>query len=623
MKKWNKQKILSKIKSLQKKEIPLNSTYINKHYGSLYGAAFSYFGSWQKAVQACGYDYSRIRKVQSWTKDNIKSKIRNLHNKREDLSHTNIKKKHPKLFEASIRYFGSWKNTVESSGIEYDKFLRVKKHSKSDIINEYRKIRKKFEYAPMPKDLKGTGDGWIVTQVNKKFGSFEKFFNDLGIEYKGRRYWTKEKLVKEYRSLVNNLGYVPSINEVRSRYKKGDLLRQIYKRYGNYYTFLNEVGFKPKKKNKGFWTKEKIKEEYFKISRELNYFPSYSDLRKLGYNDITIAIQRVFDGAENFYNSSGVKPKKRRTVSWTKKKIIAEFKRVADEFGRSPTEHELRSIDRNDLALAVKRYFGSYKEIQKITGLRPKTKPPKWPLSNIKREYTKITNDLGFPPTCGQLHEMKKSGLSAAISQSIGFSKLLKEMGYKPRRKDKYWNEEKVKQEYLKEMEKRDYPPTMSELKASRSDLFSQISRRFGGIIKLAEELNIKVSQSYYDPLWQPWEKFVIDVCKKLFGGTPHKRLLNGGIPDFITKKKIIIDAKLSYYPLINKDIVKYSPFTKRIEFWIASKYVPKSSDKVKYLGINEIEQLLRKNGLTELISKLILFGKRIDPSTQEVLIKN
>lgn len=437
-----------------------------------------------------------------------------------------------------------------------------------------------------------------------------------------KRRWDKNRVMEEYKQLIQDLDYIPSINEVRELYKGGDLVGQIYKRFGNYYTFLKEIDVEPKKKHKGFWTKDKIKKEYFKLSRELGYFPSYSDLRKLGHNDITVAIQRVFNGATNFYKYVNVLPKKRTTTQWNKNRVLEEFRRLSADYGRAPTEKELRELDKADLALAIRRYFGSYKTVQEITGIEPKSLIRKWTIKNIKEEYKELIDELGFPPTSSQLYKMHRSGLAAAISQRIGFEKLLTELGYEPRRKDNFWSKEKVKEEYMKEHEKMGREPTMNELKKMRSDLFSQINRRYGGINRLADELPIpiKVSKGWYNPLWRPWENFVIKICEKIYRRGP-KGLPNGKIPDYITNDGIIIDAKLSYYPGIEDDIINYVEYCKRLEFWICSNYISiESTTKVKYSGISELEEILKKHNLRDELKELSLFEKRIDPSKQSSL---
>lgn len=497
------------------------------------------------------------------------------------------------------------------------------KYTPQDIINSYKEISKTLGYNPLPKDLRYTNYRWIILQINKKFGTYESFFQSVGLEYPGRKRWDKNKLISEFKFLVHQIGYVPSINQVRNLYKKGDMVKQIYKIYGNYYLFLSELSLKPKKKHKGYWTKESIKSEYFKIVSEQKYFVSYSNLRELGYHNITVAILKKFNTVNDFYSYCGITPRKKITISWTKDKVINEVNILSEDLGRCPTEQELRKLGRNDLALAIRRYFDGYKRLQSTINLEGKKRIRKeWSVDDIIFEYTKVIKELGFPPTYGELCNINKSVLATTISKKIGFTELLKRVGYEPRMKVNFWTAEKIKEEYLKEWKKLGRTPTMNELKTMRSDLFSQISRIFGGITNLAEEMGFQPSKSFYDPLWKPWEKFVVTVCIRFYGGHYHKRLSNRGVPDFISSGgELVVDAKLSYYPLIKKDIIKYAPFTKKIEFWLASSYVPKSSEKVKYLGILEIKNLLMKNNLTEFLPELALFEKRMNPLDQKTLL--
>src|SRR3989338_6777289 len=114
----------------------------------------------------------------------------------------------------------------------------MKKYSNEEVINRYKLIATGLGYPPMPKDLKEMSHKWIILQIIKRWGSFENFFRAVGLEYCGRIHWTDDKLNIVFKEFVRSLGHVPTINEVRSLYKKGDLVRQIYKRHGNYYSFL-------------------------------------------------------------------------------------------------------------------------------------------------------------------------------------------------------------------------------------------------------------------------------------------------------------------------------------------------------------------------------------------------
>jgi hypothetical protein len=58
--KWNKERIIDKIKILHFNNKPINSNYIKKYHDSLYWATRRHFGNWKNAVISSGIEYEEI-----------------------------------------------------------------------------------------------------------------------------------------------------------------------------------------------------------------------------------------------------------------------------------------------------------------------------------------------------------------------------------------------------------------------------------------------------------------------------------------------------------------------------------------------------------------------------------
>ena len=65
---------------------PLYSHYMRQHYQELLAAGIRYFGTWKEAVERSGVDYKDVRRYQNWSQDAIISRIRDLHTQGIDLS---------------------------------------------------------------------------------------------------------------------------------------------------------------------------------------------------------------------------------------------------------------------------------------------------------------------------------------------------------------------------------------------------------------------------------------------------------------------------------------------------------------------------------------------------------
>jgi hypothetical protein len=63
IRRWNRDKVIERIRNLAAEGIPLHASYIQKHYAFLYRAAVEHFpASWSKALRAAGFDPDEHKK---------------------------------------------------------------------------------------------------------------------------------------------------------------------------------------------------------------------------------------------------------------------------------------------------------------------------------------------------------------------------------------------------------------------------------------------------------------------------------------------------------------------------------------------------------------------------------
>ncbi|HKQ32885.1 MAG TPA: hypothetical protein VJV40_06745 [Thermodesulfobacteriota bacterium] len=105
-------------------EKPVN---IAKSHPSLYVKACKAFGSWRNAVEACGLDYESSRNNSKWTRDRIVREIKKIGADGGCLRPSFLRKSGmTKLVSAAEYHFGSWRRAVEACGLDYS-FGRRKK----------------------------------------------------------------------------------------------------------------------------------------------------------------------------------------------------------------------------------------------------------------------------------------------------------------------------------------------------------------------------------------------------------------------------------------------------------------------------------------------------------------
>ena len=180
----NKDEIIVQIQKLNSNNISLNSGNIQKHYNSLFQKAIRGFKSWEKAVQAAGFDYTKIKNVRlnlDVPDKEVIKQVLELDDKGVDLSYENIRKSHSKLFTTARKKFGNWEKAINACNLDYSKIRKHKKFDSVIVINAIKEVYSK----------KGNLSSGYIQQNNSSlfnaalqyFGSWKKAIEFAGYNY--------------------------------------------------------------------------------------------------------------------------------------------------------------------------------------------------------------------------------------------------------------------------------------------------------------------------------------------------------------------------------------------------------------------------------------------------------
>lgn len=108
---------------------------VAKEYPLLYLKARRLFGSWKKALEACGIDYEKARNHKKWSRVKVVEEINKLHLNNGSGLRLNVLRRKGMicLISAAMYHFGSWRKAVESCGICYS-YGKEKKEIKDEQI---------------------------------------------------------------------------------------------------------------------------------------------------------------------------------------------------------------------------------------------------------------------------------------------------------------------------------------------------------------------------------------------------------------------------------------------------------------------------------------------------------
>ena len=163
----------------------LNYSSIANNNLALLRAATRYFGTWEAAVKFAGLDYDSIRRYKSWTRDRIIARIQELHTQGVDLSWRNVcMNVDPQLAAAATKksHFGSWREALEASGLDYDTIRRYREWDDErilDMVREFHKDGKGLNAKNMEQE-----DITLITAARRRFDSWHQALSAAGLDYK-------------------------------------------------------------------------------------------------------------------------------------------------------------------------------------------------------------------------------------------------------------------------------------------------------------------------------------------------------------------------------------------------------------------------------------------------------
>lgn len=108
--------LISKIITLDRQNEDLSITNIKQNYEYLIYPAYKHFGGWKESLYHAGVDYYLHRRIKEWTRDDVLSELLEIQLSGVKMTSTNIKNADEALYRASLRLFGSWRNTTLALG---------------------------------------------------------------------------------------------------------------------------------------------------------------------------------------------------------------------------------------------------------------------------------------------------------------------------------------------------------------------------------------------------------------------------------------------------------------------------------------------------------------------------
>lgn len=373
--KWNQRIILKELRGLAKRGEALHSRRIRTTRPDLFSAAIHWFGSYRAGIEAAGLDYAKVRRQDPhrWNRQTIIRELRQLRRDRVPLHHSAISLEMPELVTAAYRYFGTYRRAVEAAGINYLK-VRIRPQrtwNKRRIIAQIRQLQRD-DRGLWPRSVRRTHP-YLPRVAQQQFGSYSAAARAAGIKPASLkpppyRKWSSQHVLDELKVIAAR--DVKALAPTRMRQTNSYMVRAAAARFGSYrkaveaigvdYLTIGRVNAPPMTAGEVIVRLQVLQQR----GKDLRYRAlEQSEPRVLN------AARRRFGTYEKAMKAAGIAyPPLPPLRHWTEKLVLNT---LLDLQGRGE-DLRYRSIKKHRLPLyeAARYYFGSYPNAVRVAEIR-------------------------------------------------------------------------------------------------------------------------------------------------------------------------------------------------------------------------------------------------------------
>jgi hypothetical protein len=114
---YGKREWIAAIKKLHKQGGKLFAGDLQDKHAYLYSQGVWFFGDWNSALRAAGFDPEMARMRRFWNNEKIINELRQMRKQNLPLYAKYVMKNHSNLFHGALAIYGSWNKAVKAAGI--------------------------------------------------------------------------------------------------------------------------------------------------------------------------------------------------------------------------------------------------------------------------------------------------------------------------------------------------------------------------------------------------------------------------------------------------------------------------------------------------------------------------
>ena len=299
----------------------------------------------------------------------------------------------------------------------------------NDVIRIMRE--NKLDKFPTAKILNDIGESSLSNAIRKHGGSYYiSSLLNIDCSERPKKYWKDiDNLNSEAIDLISKYGSLPTQKEL-TRMGLSSFTHAANEFYGGIDGLKKHFCIEVRNNPKGFWTKERIINDYFLLKDKIGYPPSYTELNNEYGSKYISAVSEIFNGVNKLKKSIGEEYEiKIGKEHWNDKdNIKTALDLLVSKLGVLPTFNDMNKNGYSNLRRYINKNFDSIHSFYDFMGLKYNDRKGHsyWKdKSNFEYELKRIINKYDTVPTTNTLASNGDSSfLNAAIKYHGGIAKI-------------------------------------------------------------------------------------------------------------------------------------------------------------------------------------------------------
>lgn len=346
---------------------------------ALPGAVQRQFGSIPAAARRLGLKYGP--RYLPWSDSMVREKIMERRSKGLSITSRAVQLEDGKLYGAACNHFGSWGAALESCGLDYSRISQRTVRSDEDLAREIRAWV--ACHGPLNCARMLQTDSKLCSALQRRFGTFREAAQACGVEYAPRKTdWTPKLVQRRIRELKKS-GH--PLNAGAMRGKLSALLRAGMNLFGSWDKALEGAGINPAT------VRKQGRHDLIEIARDLRAWVNRHG--PLNYTRLRESNSRLCSAVEEWIGTVGAAakalnlPYESRKTRWSKD-LIRQRIRSLHSAGKPINAGAFRAVDSGLVAAGI-RHFGSWDGAITEAGIDPSSVRKK-----VSRNPESLARDL-------------------------------------------------------------------------------------------------------------------------------------------------------------------------------------------------------------------------------------